>query len=238
MSVIVGGDVVGDARVRYVENENEGKEVENAAQIPIATIVAPGMFKLDLDPLAPRLLQNREAHIYYLKHTQEQADILRGIVKQAKVKQPLDNALDLAFETSKPEIKVYSRKSKQVKSVGSSKKAKIVQSKIANNSEPTHLWGSNAIDVPSSSYLVNDSKFMGTVRFGNDQVAQIIGYGDYQLGNVIISRVYYVEGLRHNLFSVGQFCDVDLEGAFRKNTFFILNLEGVDLLSGSRDINL
>nr|GEX66719.1 hypothetical protein [Tanacetum cinerariifolium] len=51
------------------------------------------MFKLDLDPLAPKLLQNMEAHIDYLKYTQEQADILWGIVKQAKAKQPLDNAL-------------------------------------------------------------------------------------------------------------------------------------------------
>ncbi|GJS49230.1 retrovirus-related pol polyprotein from transposon TNT 1-94 [Tanacetum coccineum] len=82
------------------------------------------------------------------------------------------------------------------------------------------------------------SKFLGTVRFRNDQIARIMGYGDYQLGNVIISRVYYVEGLGHNLFSVGQFCDADLEVAFRKNTCFIRNLEGVDLLSGSRDINL
>nr|GEW69735.1 hypothetical protein [Tanacetum cinerariifolium] len=72
-----------------------GQEVKNAAQIPIITTVAPGMFKLDLDPLAPRLLQNKEAHIYYLKYTQEQADILQGIVKQAKAKKPLDNALDL-----------------------------------------------------------------------------------------------------------------------------------------------
>ncbi|GKA38210.1 retrovirus-related pol polyprotein from transposon TNT 1-94 [Tanacetum coccineum] len=142
------------------------------------------------------------------------------------------------IETPKPEIKVYSRRPKQIKSVGSSKKAKIVESKIANNSEPNHLWGSNATDVPSSSSLVNDSKFLGTVRFGNDQVAKIMGYGDYQLGNVIISRVYYVEGLGHNLFSVGQFCDADLEVAFRKNTCFIQNLEGVDLLSGSRDTNL
>ncbi|GJY34036.1 retrovirus-related pol polyprotein from transposon TNT 1-94, partial [Tanacetum coccineum] len=143
-----------------------------------------------------------------------------------------------SVETPKPEIKVYSRRPKQIKSVGSSKKAKIVESKIANNSESTHLWGSNATDVPSSSSLVNDSKFLGTVRFGNDQVAKIMGYGDYQQGNVIISRVYYVEGLRHNLFSVGQFCDADLEVAFRKNTCFIRNLEGVDLLSGSRDTNL
>nr|GEW22682.1 Gag-Pol polyprotein [Tanacetum cinerariifolium] len=42
----------------------------------------------------------------------------------------------------------------------------------------------------------------GTVRFGNDQIAKIMGYGDYQLGNVTIFRVYYVEGLRHNLFFV------------------------------------
>ncbi|GJU24459.1 integrase, catalytic region, zinc finger, CCHC-type containing protein [Tanacetum coccineum] len=53
------------------------------------------------------------------------------------------------------------------------------------------------------------NKFLGTVRFGNDQIAKIIGYGDYQLGNVIISRVYYVEGLGHNLFSVGQFWSRD-----------------------------
>ncbi|GJZ69382.1 retrovirus-related pol polyprotein from transposon TNT 1-94 [Tanacetum coccineum] len=58
------------------------------------------MFKLDLDPLAPRLLQTREAHIYHLKHTQEQADILRGIVEQAKAKHPLDNALDLTYVPS------------------------------------------------------------------------------------------------------------------------------------------
>ncbi|GJW76006.1 hypothetical protein Tco_0137688 [Tanacetum coccineum] len=82
------------------------------------------------------------------------------------------------------------------------------------------------------------SKFLGTVRFGNDQVAKIMGYGDYQQGNIIISRLYYVEWLRHNLFSVGQFCDADLEVAFQKNTCFIRNLEGVDLLSGSRDTNL
>ncbi|GJT89099.1 integrase, catalytic region, zinc finger, CCHC-type containing protein [Tanacetum coccineum] len=82
------------------------------------------------------------------------------------------------------------------------------------------------------------SKFLGTVRFGNDHIARIMGYGDYQLGNVTISRVYYVEGLGHNLFSIGQFCDGYLKVAFRKNTCFIRNLEGVDLLSGSCDTNL
>ncbi|GKB09915.1 retrovirus-related pol polyprotein from transposon TNT 1-94, partial [Tanacetum coccineum] len=74
--------------------------------------------------------------------------------------------------------------------------------------------------------------------FRNDQIAKIIGYGDYQLRNVTISRVYYVEGLGHSLFSVGQFCDLDLEVAFWKHTCYVRNLEGDDLLSGSRDTNL
>ncbi|GKF62062.1 hypothetical protein Tco_0182116, partial [Tanacetum coccineum] len=50
------------------------------------------------------------------------------------------------------------------------------------------------------------------------------------LWNVTIKRVYYVEGLNHNLFSVGQFCDADLEVAFRKSTCFVRDLQGNDLL--------
>nr|GFC18020.1 putative ribonuclease H-like domain-containing protein [Tanacetum cinerariifolium] len=76
------------------------------------------------------------------------------------------------------------------------------------------------------------------VKFGNDHVAKIMGYGDYQIGNVTISWAYYVEGIGHNLFSVGQFCDSDLEVAFRQHTCFIRNLDGVDLLTGSRGNNL
>nr|GFB74598.1 integrase, catalytic region, zinc finger, CCHC-type, peptidase aspartic, catalytic [Tanacetum cinerariifolium] len=61
----------------------------------------------------------------------------------------------------------------------------------------------------------------GTVKFGNDQIAPILGYRDLVQGAVTIKRVYYVEGLNHNLFSVGQFCDADLEVAFKKSTCFI-----------------
>nr|GEV99666.1 retrovirus-related Pol polyprotein from transposon TNT 1-94 [Tanacetum cinerariifolium] len=144
-------------------------------------------------------------------------------------------------------------------------KAKIVESKNANHSKPNYTWGSNSTDIPSSSLVMigypdcslvstlwtfktHDrnrsqlmnfvSKFLGTIRFGNDHVAWIMGYGDYQLGNVTISKVYYIERLGHNLFSVGQFCDADLEVAFGKNTCSIRNLEGIDLISGSRDTNL
>nr|GEX94024.1 retrovirus-related Pol polyprotein from transposon TNT 1-94 [Tanacetum cinerariifolium] len=81
-------------------------------------------------------------------------------------------------------------------------------------------------------------KFLGTVRFGNDHIAAILGYGDLKWGNITITKVYFVGGLGHNLFLVGQFCDGDLEIAFRRNTCFIRDLDGVDLLKGNRSTNL
>ncbi|GKA34075.1 retrovirus-related pol polyprotein from transposon TNT 1-94 [Tanacetum coccineum] len=56
--------------------------------------------------------------------------------------------------------------------------------------------------------------------------------------NIMIKRVYYVKGLNHNLFSVGQFCDVDLEVAFGKSTCFVRDHQGNDLLTGNRGSNL
>nr|GEW92680.1 hypothetical protein [Tanacetum cinerariifolium]GEX17142.1 hypothetical protein [Tanacetum cinerariifolium] len=105
------------------------------------------------------------------------------------------------------------------------------------------LW---YLDSECSKHMTRDrsqltnfvNKFLGTVKFGNDHVAKIMGYGDYKIGNVTISRVYFVEGLGHNLFSVGQFYDSDLKVAFRQQTCFIRNLEGVDLLTRSQGNNL
>ncbi|GKB91552.1 hypothetical protein Tco_0963824 [Tanacetum coccineum] len=261
---------------------------------------------LDLEPLAPKVLNNRDAHIDYIKHSREHADTLREIVKHARALRPLDGDLDstcmivqriqevlvyvkatcpsltkhgvklvaitplnknkkvrwkptrwtftidgntcpltritstkvvpLKETTSKsiitqnPEVKVYSMRPKVTKSVGSSSKYKIVKSRISNNSEPNQSWGANALDVSSSSLV--------DFRFGNDQIVKIMGYKDYQMGNVTISQVYYVEGLGHNLFPVGEFCDSYLKVAFRKHTCYIRDLEGVDLLKGSRGSNL
>ncbi|GJV11994.1 retrovirus-related pol polyprotein from transposon TNT 1-94 [Tanacetum coccineum] len=128
--------------------------VDIAAQTPSAYTIVPGMFKLDLEPLAPRLLQNRDVHIEYLKYTQEQADILWGIVEQAKAKQPLDKELNFT----------------------------LVQISYFGN-------------VDSEIFETHDREPLSA----------------------------------HELY---------LEVAFRKNTCFIRNLEGVDLLLGSRDINL
>ncbi|GJX32415.1 integrase, catalytic region, zinc finger, CCHC-type containing protein [Tanacetum coccineum] len=100
------------------------------------------------------------------------------------------------------------------------------------------LVDSNTETVPSYDAKAVSEKFMGTVRFGNDHFAAITGYGDYVQGNLMMCHVYYVEGLGHNLFSVRQFCDGDLEVAFHLNTCYLWNLEGDDLLTGSRDSNI
>ncbi|GJR77844.1 hypothetical protein Tco_0090209 [Tanacetum coccineum] len=105
------------------------------------------------------------------------------------------------------------------------------------------LW---VVDSGCSKHMPGDrsllrnfiEKFMGTVRLGNDNFAAITGYGDYIHGNITIFHVYYVEGLGYNLFSVGQFCNGDLEVAFRSNTCYVRNLKGDDLLTGGCESNL
>ncbi|GJZ95150.1 hypothetical protein Tco_0667353 [Tanacetum coccineum] len=111
---------------------------------------------------------------------------------------PSRKPIVLDSESPKPVVKlVYSRKPRKNKNAESVSKTKVVQ---------IVLW---YLDSGCSKHMTGDrsqltnfiSKFLGTVKFGNDQVAKIMGFGDYQIGNVTISRVYYVEGLGHNLFS-------------------------------------
>nr|GEY99047.1 integrase, catalytic region, zinc finger, CCHC-type, peptidase aspartic, catalytic [Tanacetum cinerariifolium] len=137
--------------------------------------------------------------------------------------------------TKKNRIQRTQRKSKKNKIEDHLRTVKLVVQIV--------LWyldsGCSKHMIGDRSQLVNFvQNYLGTVKFGNDHVAKIMGYGDYQIGNVTVSRFYYVEGLGHNLFSIGRFCDSDLEVAFRQHTCFIRNIDGVDLLTGSRGNNL
>ncbi|GKB99094.1 retrovirus-related pol polyprotein from transposon TNT 1-94 [Tanacetum coccineum] len=97
-------------------------------------------------------------------------------------------------------------------------------SRITNVLKFTNTLGSNLSCIPSSSNSLTDC------------TTHPIHY--LVQGNIKINRVYYVEGLNHNLFSVGQFCDADLEVAFRKSTCFVRDLQGNDLLTGNRETDL
>nr|GEZ45581.1 retrovirus-related Pol polyprotein from transposon TNT 1-94 [Tanacetum cinerariifolium] len=109
-----------------------------------------------------------------------------------------------------------------------------------------HCDSMNIIDSGCSKHVTGNrallknfvKKFLGTVRFGNNDFVVIAGHGDVVIGSLSINKVYYVEGLGHNLFSVGQFCDKGLEVTFRKSTCFVRNEDGVDLLTGDHSSNL
>nr|GEX47876.1 retrovirus-related Pol polyprotein from transposon TNT 1-94 [Tanacetum cinerariifolium] len=228
--------------------------------------IDPELLKIDVAPLAPKLRNNRTVHYDYLKHNQEETANLRELVENERLLNPLNASLDYALgnacpltritttakvplrkpiplesNTSKPVVTlVYSRKPKESRNNVPVSKSKLNKSLSADKKEPNKSWGSIISNVPSSSTVECRllKLFSGTVKFGNDHVAKIMGYGDYKIENVTISKVYFVEGLGHNLYSVGQFCDSNLEVAFRQYTCFICNLKGVDLLNGSRGKNL
>ncbi|GJT72519.1 retrovirus-related pol polyprotein from transposon TNT 1-94 [Tanacetum coccineum] len=127
---------------------------------------------------------------------------------------PSRKPIVLESESPKPVVNlVYSRKPRKNKNTESLSKTEVIKTISTNKQEPSKSWGSTKTNVPSSS--LNGCRYFTP-----------------------ISRVYYIEGLGHNLFSVGQFCDSNLEVAFRQHTCFIRNLEGVDLLTGSRGDNL
>nr|GEV47290.1 integrase, catalytic region, zinc finger, CCHC-type, peptidase aspartic, catalytic [Tanacetum cinerariifolium] len=323
--------------------------------------IDPELLRIDVASLAPKLQNNKTAHFDYLKHTQEEIDTLREIVKNERLLNPFNTYLAYACNTKKHRIQQTPSRAKKnkleayprnvrtslhkKKSVGNTKDiASVPNSKVNVNSDlqcatcngclfsnnhdscvlefinsvnarvksksakkplnrkiwkPTRkvfttieykwrptgrtftivrnvcpltritttaivplrkpiLLESNTskpmvvqivlwyLDSGCSKHMTGDSsqltnfvnKFLGTVKFGNDHVAKIMGYGDYKIRNVTISRVYFVEGLGHNLFSMWKFCDSDLEVAFSQHTCFIRNLEGLDLLTGSRGNNL
>ncbi|GJS91323.1 retrovirus-related pol polyprotein from transposon TNT 1-94 [Tanacetum coccineum] len=204
----------------------KGKDL--ADNIVTKHTIAPEMLKLDVEPIAPKLLNNRTAQSDYLRHTQEQAAILREVVEQGKSQNPLNNSLDSASNVQHSKVNVNSE-------------LLCVKCNGCMLSDNHDLCVLNFINDINARAKLNLLRKVQREKFGNQQerCSKILDtLGDLLIGNVTISRVYYVEGLGHNLFSVRQFCDSNLEVAFRQHTCFIRNLEGVDLLTGSRGNNL
>nr|GEV29958.1 putative ribonuclease H-like domain-containing protein [Tanacetum cinerariifolium] len=191
---------------------------------------------VDVKLIVPRLKNNRYAHIDYLRHLKESVETIRDIVEEAKVVRPLDRSIVSACRVkrcpkaggSQPKS---NHKTNRISPVKGDNELPVENLPRMNKS---HLRTTNCVD--SNSRLKRT--FIGTVRFGNDHFGAIMGYGDYVVGESVISRVYYVERLGYNLFSVGQFCDFDLEVAFRKHSCYVRDTNGVNLIKGSRGTNL
>ncbi|GJY73366.1 hypothetical protein Tco_0477797 [Tanacetum coccineum] len=158
----------------YGEIETKNVKLENSVAKLLSENERLCMFKLDLEPLAPRLLQNREVLIEYLKYTQEQADILRELL--VYVRESCPNAIKL-----------------NEKKVAVTPKNKVKKVRL----------------------------YSGTTNIAKNFLVYVtIPAGKCSFHEYITSK-----GLGHTLFSVGQFCNADLEVAFQKNPCFICALE-------------
>nr|GEY86042.1 copia protein [Tanacetum cinerariifolium] len=174
-----------------------------------------------------------EKETYKKLHTQEQAVILREVVEQGKSQNPLNNSLDHACRTFTmvgnvcpltriiTTAEVFLRKPTSLESDSPKPEVTLLYSR-----------------KPKKSKSIDPLANLRFCQIRKNHVAKIIGYDDYQIGNVTISRVYCVEGLGHKLFSVRQFCDLNLEVAFHQHTCYICSLKGDDILTGSQWNNL
>nr|GEX89659.1 retrovirus-related Pol polyprotein from transposon TNT 1-94 [Tanacetum cinerariifolium] len=198
--------------------------------------IDPELLRIDVAPLAPKLRNNRIALYDYLK--------LTSLDYACKYTKRIQELLIILKQTC-PCINDLGNKLMAVTPVNNNKKIRFTEHITSSRNTPIKttfssnvvsnkpMLSSTGVNLPTSA-----SGLQPPVKFDNDHIAKIMGYGDYNIGNVTISKVYFVEGLGHNLFSVGRFCDSDFEVAFRQHTCFIRNLEGVDLLTGSRGNNL
>nr|GEV38430.1 hypothetical protein [Tanacetum cinerariifolium] len=326
-----------EARCLELEAELSNLRVNSVSKDHVKpTVLAPGQYAIDVEPIPPRLRNNREAHLDYLRHLKESVETIREIVEEAKVVRPLNSSIVYAFRytknsqellehaigtcpqdshkrdtkfapaplirkkqvtfteqcdtsnsnTHKHVVKLNTQKTnvpvplstgvkRCIDASGSqlrsnTKKNKISPAKGVNKMQveeqprtnKSHLRTTNRVDSSSRSKsriyhplvfrlsllktydgdrsrLMNFmKKFIRIVRFENDHFGAIMGYEDYVIGDSVISRVYYVEGLGHNLFSIEQFCDSDLEVAFRKHSCYVRDTNGVELIKGSRGSNL
>nr|GEZ95605.1 retrovirus-related Pol polyprotein from transposon TNT 1-94 [Tanacetum cinerariifolium] len=259
------------------------------------------LFKIKNDKIKQHYkeLNNRDAHLDYVRHLKESVKTIHNIVKEAKVLAYIPLIRKKQVTIGKPFDKSDSTTHRHVVTVKSQQTNVPVPPSIGVNSYPnasrsqpkshvkpnrispakgvnklpvedqsrtnkSHLRTSNRVDSSShlkrtvvqivlwyldsgcSKHMTGDrsrlmnfmKKFIGTVRFGNDHFGAIMGYGHYVIGNSVISNVYYVEGLGHNMFSVGQFCDYDLKVTFRKHSCYVRDTDGVELIKGSRGSNL
>ncbi|GJX63066.1 hypothetical protein Tco_0295966, partial [Tanacetum coccineum] len=214
----------------------KGKEiVENVIHTPSATTIAPGMFKLDLEPLPPRLLQNREIHIAYLRNTQEQANILREIVEQAKAKQPLDSELDLAckYTTRIQELLVYvqdtcpnaitpSTKKIAVTPMNNAKKVRFAEP-LTSSSNSKQVESSNTSDsnthVLSSTGVKCSTSNCGSKPPGNKKNDRISQTPSRNKKNKVEAQPRKVNKVNHVVKPV---CDVDVKHSLSKANSEIL----------------
>ncbi|GJW00031.1 retrovirus-related pol polyprotein from transposon TNT 1-94 [Tanacetum coccineum] len=204
--------------------------------------IDPKMLKIDVEPITPKLLNNKIAHSAYIKHTQEEAVVLRDLVEHVKANYPLDNPLESACRPTGQTFTIVGNAYPltRITTPAEVPLRKPIALKTDTHKPVVTLFYSRKPKKSKTNVPINKTKIVKSISANNKEPSTSWGsiVSDVPSSSLDECRVCYVEGLGHNLFSVGQFCDSNLEVAFRQHTYFIRNLEGVDLLTGSRGNNL
>nr|GFB66528.1 retrovirus-related Pol polyprotein from transposon TNT 1-94 [Tanacetum cinerariifolium] len=197
-------------------------------------VIAPGMFRISPDKVSreakkvPNIVSSRGR-----KHKSNVSKNETQQKSQPEIKKPKKVGFIKRLATPKPrKPRFLLRWSPTGKMFDQDGKL------IAPSNSESHVDCSNGDNACTSNTMEPKIK-----RFQNStsllgRLSRFVCGASTQWGNILITIVYFVEGLGHNLFTVGQFCDSDIEVAFRRNVCFVRNLEGVDLLKRDRSKNL
>nr|GEX49558.1 hypothetical protein [Tanacetum cinerariifolium] len=177
-------------KVKALTTKNVNLKAEILKDHVKPTILAPGKYAIDVEPIPSRLRNNRETHLDYLRHLKESVETIREIVEEAKVIRPSDSLIVSACRYTKhsQELLEYAIGTCPQDSHQRDKKhalAPLIRKKQVTFVEQCcskHMTGDRL-------RLMNFvKKFTKTVRFENDHFGAIIGYGDYMIGDSVISR--------------------------------------------------
>nr|GEW75949.1 integrase, catalytic region, zinc finger, CCHC-type, peptidase aspartic, catalytic [Tanacetum cinerariifolium] len=168
--------------------DNENLKAQLKGKMPCVTIdnvipkvLAPGMYAIDVAPIPPRHRNNKVVHQEYLKHLKESVKTLREIIEEEYV------------------IGTFSKDSiKTDKKIATTPLPRKKQVTFNEKGYSKHMLGNH-------SRLKNFvKKFIETVRFRNDHFGAIMGYGDYVIGESVISKNDVIKRRNQTLVEAAQ----------------------------------
>nr|GEV79796.1 copia protein [Tanacetum cinerariifolium] len=160
------------------------------------TVLSPGKYAIDVEPIPPRLRNNREAHLDYLRHLKESVETIHEIVEEAKVRTNVSVPPSTAVNHCTDASGSQSRSNTKKNGISPAKGVNKMQVEEQPRTNKSHLRTSNRVDSSSRSKRDHSrimnfmKKFIETVRFGNDHFGAIMGYEDYVIGDSVISKIY------------------------------------------------
>nr|GEV42591.1 retrovirus-related Pol polyprotein from transposon TNT 1-94 [Tanacetum cinerariifolium] len=160
--------------VANLKAQRKENHKSNCVTIPAikSKVHASDMYVIDVKPIPPRNRNNKEVHLDYLKHLKESVATLCEILKEARTMNKTNEHVIPSTGVNGATAASGSKPRRNTK------KDRTLPAKSCSK----HMMGDR-------SWLKNlAKKFIGTVRFGNDHFGAIMGYGDYVIGDIVISR--------------------------------------------------